>query len=124
MKNLLLILLIALSGCSKPQNEIVGVWQPKSKFYSATYQLELQNNQLVGKVIYYDDGTTTYKQTGTEKDIFLKNVTYKNDEFVDSFSGATTPNPDITLKHIHKDTLKVSTKILNSVLTEFWIRKN
>jgi len=123
MKNLLLISLLAFLGCSKPQKEIVGIWQPKSKFYSATYQLELQNNLLIGKVIYYDDGTTRYKQTGTVKDVFLKNITYENEEFVDSFSGATTSNSAISFKQIHKDTLKVSTKILNSVLIEFWIRK-
>lgn len=124
MRTILLAILLCI-GCSKSfDKNILGIWQVQSKFYKATYEIIQDNGLIVGKVIYYDDGTTILRETGTDKDIFLKNLKYKNDVFVDAVSGATVTKTKTTqLKVKHKDTLEVTSYIHNKPLVEIWTRK-
>lgn len=125
MKRYLFGLLIFLIGCSTQIDErILGIWNVQSSFYKATYKIEKQANKLVGKVIYYNDDTTIIRETGTDKDIFLNNLTYKDDTFVDAISGATQTNSDnLKIKIKHKDTLEVTSYIMHKPLIEIWVRK-
>ncbi|KAB1155276.1 MULTISPECIES: DUF2147 domain-containing protein [Tenacibaculum] len=125
MKRYLFGLLIFLIGCSTQIDErILGIWDVQSSFYKATYKIEKQANKLVGKVIYYNDDTTIIRETGTDKDIFLNNLTYKDDTFVDAISGATQTNSDnLKIKIKHKDTLEVTSYIMHKPLIEIWVRK-
>ncbi|WP_299122029.1 hypothetical protein [uncultured Tenacibaculum sp.] len=125
MKRYLFGLLIFLIGCSTRIDErILGIWNVQSSFYKATYKIEKQANKLVGKVIYYNDDTTIIRETGTDKDIFLNNLTYKDDTFVDAISGATQTNSDnLKIKIKHKDTLEVTSYIMHKPLIEIWVRK-
>jgi len=110
--------------CSKKEPEIIGLWSVKSNYYKATYKISLQKNNLIGKVMYYNDGTTLLKETKTDKDIFLFNLKEtKNHSYIDGVSGATeTKNQTTSIKIKHKDTLEVTTHILKKPLTETWIR--
>ena len=125
MRKYLFGLLIFLIGCSTQIDErILGIWNVKSSFYKATYKIEKLDKNLVGKVIYYNDDTTIIKETGSNKDIFLKNITYKNDVFVDAISGATQTNSEnLKIKIKHKDTLEVTSYIMHKPLIEIWVRK-
>ncbi|WP_047788947.1 hypothetical protein [Tenacibaculum mesophilum] len=125
MKLFLLITIILFLGCSKPFDQrIIGIWKTNSKFYKATYKFEKVNKHIVGKLLYYNDGTTILHETGTDKDIFIKNLLYKDLLFIDALSGATqtnTLNYQIEVKH--QDTLKVTTYIRRKPLIETWTRK-
>ncbi|WP_272149982.1 hypothetical protein [Tenacibaculum aiptasiae] len=125
MKRYLFGLLIFLIGCSTQiDKRILGIWDVQSSFYKATYKIEKQANKLVGKVIYYNDDTTIIRETGTDKDIFLNNLTYKNNTFVDAISGATQTNSNnLKIKIKHKDTLEVTSYIMHKPLIEIWVRK-
>lgn len=123
-KVLLLIACFSFIFCSKKEHEIIGLWTVNSNYYNATYKIELDKNTLIGKVIYYNDGTTLLHETKTDKDLFLFNLKQKSDNnYIDAVSGATKTNnqtTSITIKH--KDTLEVTSYIMKKPLTEIWIR--
>lgn len=125
MKQISAVLLILLLGCSSKIDErVIGVWQVQSKFYQATYRIEKEGKKLIGKVIYYNDDTTILKKTDTDKDIFLSNLKYKDDIYINAISGATQTNSEsLTIKIKHKDTLEVTSYIRHKPLVEIWTRK-
>lgn len=124
MKQLLILILIFLVGCSTQiDNRILGTWKVQNSFYRATYKIEKAGEKLIGKVLYYNDDTTILKETGTDKDIFLNNLTYKNDAFVDAISGETITQKNISITIQSNDTLAVTKYIHNKPLTEIWTRK-
>lgn len=124
MKKYLFGLSIFIIGCNlKIDNRILGTWKVQSNYYDATYKIEKQGKKLIGKVIYYNDGTTILRETKTQKDVFLKNLKYKNNIFIDAVSGATKTNSNyVSIKVNHKDTLEVTSYIMNKPLIEFWIK--
>ncbi|CAL2104545.1 conserved protein of unknown function [Tenacibaculum sp. 190130A14a] len=125
MKRFLLITVILFLGCSKSFDQrIIGIWKTNSKFYEATYKFEKVRKNIVGKLLYYNDGTTILRETGTDKDIFIKNLQYKDRLFIDAVSGATqTTSSNYQIKVKHKDTLEVTTHIRNKPSIEIWTRK-
>lgn len=65
-----------------------------------------------------------YMKQELNKDIFLNNLKFKNDVFVDAISGATQTNSEnLTIKIKHKDTLEVTSYIRHKPLVEIWTRK-
>ncbi|MCT4698734.1 hypothetical protein [Tenacibaculum haliotis] len=124
MKKYLFGLSIFIIGCNpKIDNRILGTWKVQSNYYDATYKIERQGKKLIGKVIYYNDGTTILRETKTQKDVFLKNLKYKNNIFIDAVSGATKTNSNyLSIKVNHKDTLEATSYIMNKPLIEFWIK--
>ncbi|MDT7832618.1 hypothetical protein RQM59_09515 [Flavobacteriaceae bacterium S356] len=124
MKKLIFyLLLLALISCSNSPKELAGIWEVKSPFYKAIYSIEDQNDKMVGKILYYNDDTYIYRETGTKKDVFLHQLEKKGDLYIDAISGATISKKGITLKLIGKDTLEVTSYIRNNPLKEFWIKK-
>lgn len=125
MKKIILSLLILLTACStKIDERIFGTWNVQSNFYKATYKIEKQGEKLIGKVLYYNDDTTVLHETKTDKDIFLHDLKYKNNVYVDAISGATkTTSENLTIKIKHKDTLEVTSYINKKPLVENWTRK-
>lgn len=122
-KSLYLFLCLVIISCAKKPKELIGTWQVKSPYYKASYTIEENNNSVVAKVLYYNDDTFIYKGTSSEKDIFLKDLQYKNDTEIDAVSGATNTSTNYTLKLKSKDTLLVTKYIKNKPLTEIWIKK-
>lgn len=125
MKRFLFITTIHFISCSKSfDNRILGEWKTNSKFYKATYKFEKISKNIVGKLLYYNDGTTVLQETGTKKDIFIENLDYKDNVFVDAVSGATqTTSQNYQIKVKHQDTLEVTTYIRNRPLIETWTRQ-
>lgn len=125
MKKTLLGLIVLLTACSTQiDKRVLGTWNVQSNFYKATYKIEKQGEKLIGKVLYYNDDTTVLHETKTDKDIFLHDLKYKNNVYVDAISGATkTTSENLTIKIKHKDTLEVTSYINKKPLVENWTRK-
>ena len=125
MKKTLLGLIVLLTACSTQiDKRVLGTWNVQSNFYKATYKIEKQGKKLIGKVLYYNDDTTVLHETKTDKDIFLHDLKYKNEVYVDAISGATnTVSEKLTIKVKHKDTLEVTSYINKKPLIENWTRK-
>ncbi|MBA6157318.1 DUF2147 domain-containing protein [Tenacibaculum sp. S7007] len=125
MKKTLLSLIVLLTACSTQiDKQVLGTWNVQSNFYKATYKIEKQGKKLIGKVLYYNDDTTVLHETKTDKDIFLHDLKYKNEVYVDAISGATnTVSEKLTIKVKHKDTLEVTSYINKKPLIENWTRK-
>lgn len=125
MKNLLLLFSVLFLSCTtKIDERILGKWQVQSSFYKAIYKIEKQNKKLVGKVLYYNDDTTVLHETKTDKDIFLKDLKFKNNQFIDAVSGATkTIQKSTSIKVKHKDTLQVTSYVMKKPSIEIWTRK-
>lgn len=126
MKRALLLLTCSLFiFCSKKEHKIIGLWNVKSNYYKATYKIEQQSNKLVGRVIYYNDGTTVLHETKTDKDLFLFDLKLKKDTYIDAVSGATNTKKQTTsIKLKHNDTLEVTSYIMKKPLIETWIRNS
>jgi len=122
-KGIFFLLLLLLISCSKKPKELIGVWEVKSLFYKATYCIEDKDDKIIGRIIYYNDGTYIYKETGTEKDIFLHKIEKKSGLYIDAISGATITKKETTMKLVGKDTLEVISYIKNRPLKEYWIKK-
>lgn len=116
---------IGVTCCSSTDEHILGVWNVKSDFYTATYSIEKQGKKIIGKLLYYNDNTRILQETGTAKDIVFHNLKSKNGVFVDAISGATRKaKTGIEIKIKHQDTLEVTTYIHKKPLKEFWVRKS
>ena len=125
MKKIVFGLLLLLAACSTQiDKRIFGTWNVQSNFYRATYKIEKHGKKIIGKVLYYNDDTTVLNKTNTDKDIFLHDLKYKNNVYVDAISGATkTTSENLTIKIKHKDTLEVTSYINKKPLIENWTRK-
>jgi hypothetical protein len=125
MKKNILGLLIILMGCSTQiDKRVLGIWNVQSSFYKATYKIEKKGKKIIGKLLYYNDDTTVLHKTNTDKDIFLHDLKYKNDVYVDAISGATkTTSKSLTIKIKHQDTLEITSYIRHQPLIETWTRK-
>lgn len=110
--------------CTKQEHKIIGEWKVLSNFHRAIYNIELLDNKLVGRVIYYNDDTTELRATNTNSDLFLFDLkSQNNNTYVDAISGETTLNNHATtLEVIHKDTLITTTYYQKKPIKEIWIR--
>lgn len=125
MKKIVILLVLIYFGCNSTfDKDILGVWNVQSDFYQAKYKIEQKGNRLVGALLYYNDDTKELKATHTDKDIFLKNLKKKNGIYVDAISGATImDHSHLELVIKSRDTLEVSTHIMNQRLKEYWTRE-
>jgi LEA14-like dessication related protein len=122
-KSIFFLTVVFLISCTKKPTELIGIWEVQSPFYKARYAIEEHKDNVVAKIKYYNDDTYVYRESGTDKDIFLYKIQKKEDVYVDAISGATITKKEITLKLKSKDTLEVTTYIRNKPLKEFWIKK-
>lgn len=122
-RGILYLLLMLLISCSGKPKELIGIWQLDSPYYRATYAIEEQDEKIIGRILYYNDDTYVYTETGTQKDIFLHQIAKNDSIYIDALSGATITKKEITMRLIAKDTLEVTSYIKNKPLKEFWIKK-
>ena len=110
-------------SCNESPKGLLGTWRVDSKFYRANYKILEENDSIKALILYYNDDTTVLKHNPKQPRYAFSNLTSKKDVFVDAISGATkNENHTLSIKQIHKDTLKVTTYILNKALNETWIR--
>ncbi|MGH1388047.1 hypothetical protein [Kordia sp.] len=117
---------IVVFSCTKKENPMIGIWKVNSRFYKATCEILEENDTVKGEVLYYNDNTTVYRsEKGQPKSYFFNNIKEKNGTYIDAVSGATkieNENKTAILHLLSKDTLEVTTYILNKPLKEIWIR--
>lgn len=128
MKRQMLILCsIMMISCQYQQDSLIGKWKVNSKFLNATYQILEDGDELNGLVLFYDDGTTKYRHDGTKNHYVFKGLKKENEQYVDGISGATTKENNtprsIEITKKHKDTLEVTTLVMNKPIVEFWTRQ-
>lgn len=70
-----------LTSCAQ-QDNIIGVWNVKNDYYQAVYEIEQLEAKFIGKIHYYNDGTTEYKGKNKKEDYFLTDVTAKDGTYV------------------------------------------
>ena len=114
--------LFAVSCAQKP-TELIGVWEVNTPYHKAVYSIEEYEDNIVGKIKYYNDNTFVYKESGTPKDIFLHKLKRKDSLYIDAISGATNTNHEWVIQQKHLDTLEVTQYIHNKPLQEVWIKK-
>jgi len=120
------IFLLLSTACNQHTDPIEGEWKLNSRFYSATYKIAKERNQLNGLVLYYNDGTTKYKHDGSSNYYFFTGLKKQaNNHYIDGISGATSKNEiseNIEIKYKSTDTLEVTSQVLNKPLVEIWTR--
>lgn len=126
MKTNLLLTIVSFIGISCNSNhDLDGYWKVDSDFYKATYHIQEVDNQTKAHIVSYNDGTTKYTSETRPNQFLFNNLKKKDDVYVDAISGATKTSSKGNTNHIrikHKDTLEVTTYLMNKPLTEFWIR--
>ncbi|MDY8137991.1 hypothetical protein [Aquimarina sp. 2201CG5-10] len=118
----IIVLSISLSSCGQ-EDKIVGVWDVKTEYYQATYEIVSQDDTFFGKVHYYNDGSTEYKGKNKKEDYFLTDVELKDGKYVNG--KMYTPDGSyyeviFTLKN--NDTLETIMTVENKPYKEIWTR--
>ncbi|MEW7290241.1 hypothetical protein [Aquimarina sp. 2304DJ70-9] len=105
------------------ENNIVGVWDVKTDYYQAIYEIEKNKEKFIGKVHYYNDGTTEYKGKNKKEDYFLSNVTFKDGQYRDGkmyLPDGSYYQVIFTVKD--ENTLEAKMTIEGQQYTETWTR--
>lgn len=78
-----LALFLSLTSCAQKSNDkIIGVWDIKTDYYQAIYEIVENDEKFYGKVHYYNDGTNEYKGNNKKEDYFLTDIEAKNGKYV------------------------------------------
>ena len=123
-KSIAIIIMLTMTFVSCAQEDkIVGVWDVKTNYYQAVYEIVESDNKFFGKVHYYNDGKTEYKGNNKKEDYFLTDVVAKNGAYVNGkmyLPDGSYYNVNFTLKD--QDTLEALMTIENEPYTEIWTR--
>ncbi len=119
-----LFLLILFCRCSPTAEELYGTWNVKSNYYRATYRIYKEHDSVKGKVLYYNDDTSIYREGDTKEYYVFKNLKPDGKGYADALSGATVTDNSKTIyiEPKHPDTLSVTHYIMHKPLTEIWVR--
>lgn len=106
---------------------MIGEWRTNSEFYSAKYKIHLENDSVRGEVLYYNDGTTIFEKSDSDRKFIFSHLLKEEGVYVDAVSGATktsdNTNPQMwAIKIRHDDTLAIGQKIGKQTRTEIWTR--
>ncbi|OIQ18110.1 MAG: hypothetical protein BM557_07795 [Flavobacterium sp. MedPE-SWcel] len=122
MKKIIIItsLLFTALACTEKGPSMEGKWKVLSSHYKATYEVTEENDSIKAKALYYNDGTTILRASdGKDYYLFKKPIINKA---TSETTNHKAPKKNIGLDLVHKDTLKVTTYIMHSPLTETWVR--
>ncbi len=113
-----------ITSCAQ-QDNIIGVWDVKTDYYQAIYEIEQYENSFVGKIHYYNDGETEYKGKNKKEDYFLSDVIAKDGKYVNGKMYL----PDgsyykVIFKMIDANTIEVSMTVQGQPYKETWKRQS
>lgn len=112
-------------GCSKPEKQLMGHWIQSSVFCDAEYKICREDGDLVGRIISYDDGTTSFHDSHSKRPWYVfKNLDYSDGQFVDGVSGATQKYNQLTIRTLNSDSLEVTYNDSKHPFSEIWVRKD
>lgn len=114
-------------GCDQVDSRLMGEWRTNSEFYSAKYRIHVENDSVRGEVLYYNDGTTMFESSESDRKFIFKHLTQEENKYVDAVSGATKTargsEPQMwSISVVHDDTLAIGQKIGKQTRTEIWTR--
>lgn len=124
-KFLICISILIIFSCRDTGKDLVGTWKVHSQFYQSTCQIYQEGRAVKGQILSYHDGTSTYKYDGTDKRFLFENLRSKDSVYVDGMSGATVKSETpqmLSIRQKSKDSLLVTTYIMNRPLTELWTK--
>lgn len=86
MKNLksivvFLFLSIILTSCAQNHDNIIGVWNVKTDYYQAVYEIVENEKTFYGKIHYYNDGTNEVKEDDGKDNYFLTGIEKKGKQY-------------------------------------------
>ncbi len=104
------------------QDVIVGVWQVKTDYYQAIYEIESYDGSFVGKVHYYNDGQTEIKEN-KDNMYFISDLNKQGERYV----AGKMYMPDgsyyeFNVDPIGEDHLKISMTVDSQAYSEDWFR--
>lgn len=120
---LLFTTLFSLTSCAQNNNKIIGVWNVKTDYYQAIYEIVEHDNKFFGKVHYYNDGETEYKGDNKKDDYFLTDVEVQNGNYINGkmyLPDGSFYNVIFTLKN--ENTLEALMTVEGKPYTETWTR--
>ena len=118
----LLFFTITLTSCAQ-KDPIIGVWDVKNDYYQAVYEIVEYKGEFVGKVHYYNDGTTEYKGNNKKEDYFLTDIEPKDGKYINGkmyLPDGSFYNVIFTLKN--ENALEVLMTVENKPYKETWTR--
>lgn len=78
-----LLSFLSLTSCAQKSNDkIIGIWDVKTDYYEAIYEIVESKGKFYGKVHYYSDGETEYKGDNKKEDYFLTDVEAKEGKYI------------------------------------------
>lgn len=123
---ILTLSLLTFLACRHSGTALVGHWKVHSQFYQSTCQIYEDGRYLKGLILSYHDGTSTYHHAEESQRFLFENLKEKDGVYVDGISGATTmaddETPLLSIELKSKDSLLVTTYIMNQPQTELWTR--
>lgn len=117
-----LITIISLNACAQ-KNAIVGVWNVKTDFYKAKYEIVEYQKKFFGKIHFYNDGNKEFKSKNTEEDYFLTDIEFKEGKYINGkmyLPDGSFYNVIFTLKE--KNTLEAVMTVNGKPYKETWSR--
>lgn len=112
-----------MSSCSQNCEPITGEWKVETPFYKASMEILSIDGALKCAVLTYDDGTSRYNNAGKSPYYLANDLKCKGGEYVDGISGATpTKNQGLRIEPKARDTLLVTSYVMNKPLIEKWIK--
>lgn len=76
-----LLAFLSLTSCAQSNDKIIGIWDVKTDYYQAVYEIVENDGKFFGKVHYYSDGETEYKGENRKEDYFLTDVELKDGKY-------------------------------------------
>ena len=98
LKTLIVTLFFSVTfiACAQTNDPIIGVWDVKTAYYEAVYEIVEHEGKFFGKIHYYNDGETEYTGENKKEDYFLTDLELKNDQYLNGKMYA----PDGSFYHI------------------------
>ena len=121
---ILLVFISLITSCNF-NSDINGTWMINNDYYKATYRIYDEDNCKKALIVSYNDGTTKFSSKTKPNQYVFSNLKEQNGVYIDAISGATKTTAPTHTNHIkikHKDTLEVTSYIMNKPLIEFWIK--
>ncbi|GEM_PF-2971409 len=108
---------------SKKGDSIIGVWEVKTQYYMAVYEIVKYKSEYFGKIHYYNDGKTEYKGKNSKDDYFLEDVRYVNGKYtIGKMHMPDGSNYQVKFS-LKKDELNILMTVDGHPYKEIWKRK-
>ncbi|MDX1774167.1 hypothetical protein [Oceanihabitans sediminis] len=115
--------MMCITSCAQSNDKIIGVWDVKTEYYQAIYEIVEDDGKFFGKVHYYNDGETKYKGNNKKEDYFLTDVELKDGKYINGKMYLPDGSYYQVIFNLKDDnTLEVLMTVENQPYKETWTR--